>query len=101
MATIGKRNGILSIRFIFPPRGRRHTIALGTRSEKQAETFKRCVENLIASRSRGFLPDPQTLAWVGQLSDELIERLSMIGLIERANRESSTTLDSFIRDYER
>lgn len=99
MATLSKRNGLYYVRFIYPL-GQRHTLALHTRSERQATLFKLRLENLISSRKGGVSADPETIVWLGGLSNAALSKFAEAQLIEpTAGSIVRPTLGSFLTAY--
>ncbi|GAB6166212.1 hypothetical protein JCM19992_22120 [Thermostilla marina] len=87
MASISRDpNGHKRILFVDSD-GTRRSIRLGKLPIKAAETIKHHVETLLACRTSG-TPWPATTArWVGELSDDMAEKLARVGLIDRRPAE--------------
>lgn len=84
MAGIRQReNGNWFVRFLTPD-GERRTIALGTRSERQALTVKLKIENLLSARETGTPVDPETALWLAKMKPTLREKLVACGLLDAA-----------------
>ena len=67
--------------------GRRKTIRLGKVSQKQAESVRGHVENLVAATLTGAAPPDETSRWVAALPDLLRNRLAKAGLVSAAEPE--------------
>ena len=95
MASLGCDNGKRGATFRVLLRtqgGVRHTIRLGRVSKKIAETAKRMIESLEASKAAGHSPDRETAEWVGRLSDEIHGRLVRAGLVPPRAQASVTII---------
>lgn len=65
------------------PNGKRQTIRLGKATASQADDFKQQVELLQVCHRLGSAPQAKTIEWLTLLSDDLHDKLSNCGLIER------------------
>jgi len=92
------KNG--STRLLFnDPTGKRRTIRLGSIDRQYARSFKAFAERLIASQQLGTPIDPQTLTWLGKLSDTFHARLARAGLVEPRERSETPTLGRVLDAY--
>lgn len=67
--------------------GKRRPIRLGKASMRQAEAVRVMVEDLAHAAATGAAPQPDTSIWVALLTDDMLEKFSIIGLT--APRESA------------
>jgi integrase len=88
-------NGTRRILFNNKERKRR-TLWLGKVSKRTAQTIKLRVELLLAAQLSGSPIDAETASWIGEIGDELAEKLAKAGLIAP---RSSATLKTFLDDY--
>jgi len=97
MASISK-DAAGNIRIMFTGTDKkRRTLYLGTVNKKIAEAIKLRVETLIASTASRSPLDGETAAWVGNVGDELAEKLAAVGLIPtRESRKLRDFLDNYI-----
>jgi hypothetical protein len=85
MAGIGKRkSGLYCVRFIGPD-GIRRTMAIGTKSERQATLFAATIENLVVARKNGFPAEAETLTWLSGVKEKFRKSLIQYGVIGRFN----------------
>ena len=102
MASIAKRkSGMYNLRFVVGKDDRR-TMALGTRSERQALKVKLRVEDILAARQLGGPVDPETAVWLGNISAKMRERLVAVGLIDAPQDQAGNatfTLGCFLDAY--
>ena len=98
MASITKHSdGRKSIQFAkLDGSGERATLRLGKANQRQAETFKRNVETLIASKKSGCAWDTSTAEWVDELPEDLADKLAGFGLMPPRQRAK---LGPFIAQY--
>ena len=81
---------------------KRHSIRLGKVTAKQANTFKRHVEALVAASITGHPMAAETAHWVSDLLPEIKERIVRTGLLapsEPGEKSTPTTLTDFVADY--
>jgi len=88
-------NGRRRILFVAPD-GSRKTIRLGKIDRKGAEAINRHVEALLSAKIGGQPIPRDTAAWITDIGEELIEKLSAVGLLEAPRRE---VLGEFLRNY--
>lgn len=82
MAGISKRfNGHWIVRFV-DAEGKRRTVAVGSKSERQATFVMLKIENIVVAKKTGQPVDPETATWLSKLKGVLRRRLSSVGLIE-------------------
>ena len=100
MASIARdANGCKRIQFVHAD-GSRPAIRLGKCSQRDAESFKIKVEALLSAKMLGNSPDRETSEWLAGRSDELIDKLAAVRLIEpRQPVEPPMTLAGFLNDY--
>ncbi|MFA8021121.1 site-specific integrase, partial [Bremerella cremea] len=98
MASISKEpNGRRRILFIAPD-GKRKTIRLGKISQRNAESFKVRVEQLVTAATLQTGIGRETALWVAQLDNPTHEKLARAGLVEpRENQD--LTLQGHIDAY--
>jgi integrase len=102
MATISTNANDLKRLMFTDPTGERKTIYLGKCSNKDAQSFKLRVEELLAAKCFGTSPDMATLKWVASISTALRTKLSVHGLIDVGNlpvKAKKTTVDEFLKTY--
>jgi integrase len=75
--------------------GSRKALRLGKVSRRVADGVKTHVENLLASRQFGLLPE-ETLVWLHKLDDAFRAKLAAVGLIESPEH---SLLGPFLADY--
>lgn len=98
MAGITKqKNGNRMVQFV-AANGRRRSIRLGKVSQRQAESFKFRVEQLIAAKRSAIPVDADTAEWLTKLDDMMTDRLAAAGLIPHRKREL-LTLGPFLDAY--
>jgi integrase len=99
MASITKqKSGCRTIQFVGAGR-RRKSIRLGKVSQRQAESFKFRVEQLIAAQRSGVPVDADTSAWLTKLDDTMVDRLAAVGLIPGRKKKGQANLGSFLDGY--
>ncbi len=76
--------------------GSRKTVRLGRASERVAHAVKLHVESLLSCRRAGLSIDPETAAWLGQVGDEIHDRLARCGLVKP---RSTMTLGEFLTTF--
>jgi integrase len=76
--------------------GKRKSIRLGKISKRNAEAVKVKVEDLAASQITGHVPSDDTNLWLAKVSDDLLEKLAAVGLVEPSEKK---TLRAFIDEY--
>ena len=95
MASITRdSNGNKRIQFV-AENGARKAIRLGKVTLRDAEVFKRRIEDVLAGRRLGRL-DPGTAEWVAGLPGDLHGKLAAVGLVEE---RVNATLGAFLDDY--
>ena len=77
---INEGNGRRRIEFVNG--NKRPKIRLGKISERHARPILHHVEELIASKATGNAMAHDTADWLGQIKDELVDKLAHVGLIE-------------------
>ena len=102
MASIARdANGCKRIQFVARD-GSRKAIRLGKCSQRDAESFKIKVEALLSANMLGNSPDRETSEWLAGRSDDLLDKLAGVGLIEARHRSEPVavvTLAAFLADY--
>ena len=100
MASITKRNGRWTIRFINFD-GTRRTLALETTSDRQALNGKLRIEELVSSRKHGRAPDPEVEAWLSKAKPAMLVKLIEFGLVNdpQAKLPTPTSLSGFLAMY--
>ena len=98
MASITREsNGRRLIQFV-DASGKRKTLRLGKMSQRQAESIKVKVENLISATISGHTVDDETARWLAKLDSVMIGKLNRIGLIESKESQSlAQFLDQYIQ----
>lgn len=98
MASITREsNGRRLIQFL-DAGGKRKTLRLGKMSQRQAESIKVKVENLVAASISGHTIDDETARWIAKLDSVMVGKLTRIGLIESKESHSlAQFLDQYIR----
>ena len=81
MASLLKRNGTWSIRFVVD--GQRRMIALGTRSERVATGCKLRIENMLDHRTTGHPLEAETTVWLAGLKPIIRGASSKSGLLDK------------------
>lgn len=76
--------------------GRRRSIRLGKVNAKQAESLKLKVETIAASVASKLPLDSETAAWLGNIGDDLTNKLVAVGLIPA---RQSARLGGFLTAY--
>lgn len=84
-------------RIQFNGSGARKSIFLGKISKKMGETVCNRVEQIQACNLVGLPYPPDVAQWLGVIGDELHEKLSDAGLVER---RASRMLQSFLDEYQ-
>jgi integrase len=79
--------------------GTRRSIRLGKVNQKQAESAKSYIEDLLACKSLGSAPQPRTADWVARLPDTFRQRLERAELIEPQKRKRCPVLADWVREY--
>jgi hypothetical protein len=99
MASITKqKGGNRTIQFVAAD-GRRRSIRLGKVSQRQAESFKFRVEQLIAAQRSGVPVDADTSEWLTKLDDTMADRVAAVGLIPHRKKKEQSTLGPFLDAY--
>jgi integrase len=99
MASIGNdKNGKRRILFVAPD-GKRKTIRLGKCSQRDAESFKYRVENLLSARIQGREPGRDDANWLDRLPDKMHTKLSKSGLINPRDGSGIPTVANFVERY--
>lgn len=76
--------------------GKRRCIRLGKVTQRQAESIKLRVENLVSASLTGHACDDETARWVASLSNALHDKLAAAGLVVK---RQSATLAAFLDEY--
>lgn len=97
-SVINDPNGRRRIQFESPEGGRR-TIRLGKVSERNAESFKFRVEQLLAAKLLGSPLDAETARWVADLDSGIAKKLARVGLIPDREPRREQTVGPFIEAY--
>src|SRR5262245_36212642 len=79
--------------------GKRRSIRLGKVPRKVAENIQLKIEHLAALIKNGLAPDPETVAWVESVGDELAAKLAAVGLMTARTEKVELTLGQFLDDY--
>jgi len=99
MASISRfNNGTRAIQFVAAD-GHRRTIRLGKVTQRQADSAKRFVEDLLACRITGASPRPATSEWITSLPEAIHERLARVGLVDAREAATTPTLAEWTRTY--
>lgn len=99
MASISRdKNGNRRILFMAAD-GRRPTIRLGKMSQRDAETIKTRVEQLLVSKILKRPMDADLAEWVAKLDPWLAKKLAAKGLIDTPESKAAATLEPFINSY--
>ena len=88
-------NGNRTIQFVAGD-GKRRSIRLGSVNKKVAESIKARVETLNALTISKLAMDADTAKWVGEIGDELADKLAAVGLIPERR---SASLGEFLEGY--
>lgn len=102
MASISTdKAGRRSIQFSSPTSDRRPIVRLGRVSQRIADDVRRRIELIVAAIASRTPVDRETAAWVGEISDELHERLVRAGIVpsRKKPKRTPTFLKSFCADY--
>ncbi len=103
MASIGNDPGGRKRILFTAGDGKRKTVRLGKVSQRQAESVRGHVENLLAAALTGHAPQDETSRWVAALPGLLRNRLAAAGLVAALEPEpepkSKPTLGAFLADY--
>jgi len=95
MATLRKKKGKRGTTWevlLYLPGMRRPTIRLGRVNQRIADTAKRMIESLVAAKITGHSIDPETAAWVANISDTIHNRLAQAGLVQPRQGTALTAL---------
>jgi len=95
MASVEKDSKGYRIRFI-DHEGNRKAIRLGGMNKTNSEKIARHVEELVAWRKSGWSLDTQTAGWLSKVGQELHDKLSNAGLIDK---RASSLLGEFVAGY--
>ena len=96
MATIVKYDGGLKrIEFVSPPNAPKKIIRLGRVNMASAQGVKSKVEAIIADKLLNRSHDAETSKWLGELDEQMLERLRSVGLAEGVGL-TQTTLGDFM-----
>jgi integrase len=100
MASIShdKKTGRRLIQFVARD-GRRKSVRLGKISNRQAETAKRFIEDLVACSVAGSSPKGATAEWIADLPDSIRRRIERVGLISPRERIECPTLAEWVQTY--
>jgi integrase len=91
-------NGNRTIQF-FDGNGRRRTIRLGSRTEKDAEKIQAKVESLNADAISGQAWSTETAKWVKRQETTLYDKLAAVGLVPPRVISRQATLAEFVDSY--
>lgn len=98
MASVVKRtNGRYAIQFL-NHENRRKTVSLGDANKSEAEEICRHVEALLTAKASGLSLRQYTAVWLGEICDDLYEKLADVGLVEN-NRKAAVTLGAWLDRY--
>jgi integrase len=104
MASISREpNGRRTIQFVGPDH-KRKSIRLGKVNQKAAEAIKAKVEALLAFALARSSWDEETAKWVGEISNDLSQKLAAVGLIpardeQKCEGQAEVSLGTFIDMY--
>ncbi len=98
MASISNDPGGLRRLLFIGPDGRRRAVRLGQLSDRDAETVKGHVEQLVVAAKNHTAPHRATAAWVASIADDLHAKLAAAGLVE-PRRTAGVTLGEFLDGY--
>ncbi len=101
MATLGKRGDRWFVQFPNPDTGKRVTVSLLTKSQRQATAGKLAIENLLSSVRNGFQLDPATSAWLATVKPVIRCKLEDACLVESEQPREDVSLERFLDDYEK
>ncbi len=90
-----KQTGGRKIQFSLDGR-RRKSLRLGAVTLRQAQTVRGYVDDLVHSHKTSTAPKDKTLQWLGELSDDMYDRIAATGLIPQRVR---ATLGDFTRQH--
>lgn len=80
--------------------GKRRPIYLGKKlSKRQAETVRSYIEKLAHAVESNTIPDRETSAWLGDVSERLYKKLVTCGLTSAREKIVSQTVERLISDY--
>lgn len=101
MASIGNDPGGRKRILFTAGDGKRKTVRLGKVSQRQAESVRGHVENLLAAAITGHVPQDETSRWVAALPGLLRKHLAKVGLVAalEPEPEPKPTLGAFLADY--
>ncbi|MDZ4686037.1 MAG: phage integrase SAM-like domain-containing protein [Planctomycetaceae bacterium] len=91
-------NGLKRVLFTGLDRKRR-AIRFGKCPKRDAESYARHIENILAAaRSRNAV-DPATADWLGEIPDDIHEKLAAAGLVKPRRHAASIQLGRFLDSY--
>jgi integrase len=100
LSKIKKKTGTYwRIDFLLGDDPTRKQIRIGKMSEQQATTVKSRIEYLIAAKTNGVAPDPETNRWVSSIGDDLHAKLNKHNLVGARTKVEIKTLGEFVVDY--
>ena len=99
MATIGTdKNGYKRVLF-YETGGKRHTVRLGAKSKRIAQTAKYHIEALLDAKINGHSPASETSQWLSGLDDVIYNRLVNVELVSARFTKLKIELGSFLSEY--
>ena len=99
MASIGnEKNGRRRVLF-YDSSGKRHTVRLGTKSKRIAQTAKYHIEALLDAKINGHSPASETSQWLAGLDDVIYNRLVNVELVPARFMKSKVELGRFLSEY--
>lgn len=100
MASIShdKKTGRRTIQFVGKD-GRRRSVRLGKVGQKQAESAKRFIEDLVACKVTGTAPKNATAEWLAGLPAMIRRRIERAGLVEPEENADCPTLKGWLTRY--
>lgn len=94
----GKLNGCRTLQFI-DSNGNRRSIRLGKIAARDADNIKRFVEIIDSAKRAGHTLPSEAADWIGCISADLHEKLSMVGLLPKRKDREDSRLGPFIQRY--
>jgi integrase len=100
MASISydKKTGRRTIQFV-ARNGRWKSVRLGKLNNRQAETAKRFIEDLVACSVSGSSSKGTTAEWIADLPDNIRKRIERVGLISPRQHAECPTLAEWVQTY--
>ncbi|NLE29402.1 MAG: tyrosine-type recombinase/integrase [Phycisphaerae bacterium] len=100
MASLSRDKQTGSTRILFVATdGKRKTVRFGKLTQKQADSVKLFMEDLIGASVSGSSPKNTTAEWIAGLPDGIRKRIERVGLIEPRERKECPTLGQWIKTY--